>query len=217
MQRDGQRNQEGAGNTVAQRHSPNEGSARGRPKDAKRRDAVLAATRELLIAKGYDEVTLSEAARVAGVSRPFVYDNWGTKFGLVEDAIFDAPKHASETQDDKPFADALTDLIADMVAVQSDPAYLAGLPGLSAELYNRPDLVEQIETRYIAPARATYVRLIESAKAAGIVRPEVDGSALLDTVRGAVMLHTLVNTALGQDQLVAHLSSLILHGVTVQR
>ena len=202
---------------MARQHSPSTGSARGRPKDVRRRDAVLAATRELLIAKGYDEVTLSEAARVAGVSRPFVYDNWGTKFGLVQDAIFSVPKHSSETHDDRPFAHALTDLIAEMVAVQSDPAYLAGLPGLSAELYNRPDLAEQIETRYIAPVRALYVRLIERAKADGIVRSEVNGSALLDTVRGAVMLHTLVSTALSQDELVAHLSSIILRGITVEK
>jgi AcrR family transcriptional regulator len=202
---------------VAQRHSPNTSSGRGRPKDESRREAVLAATRELLIAKGYDEFTLSEAARNAGVSRPFVYDNWGTKFGLVEDAIFSPPDHTSETHDDKSFADALTQLLADMIAVQSDPAYLAGLPGLSAELYNRPDLVDQIETRYIAPVRALYVRLIERAKADGTVRSDVDGSALLDTVRGAVMLHTLVNTALTQNELVAHLSSLILHGITAER
>src|SRR6202048_3959235 len=63
---------------------PKMGSTRGgRPKDEVRREAALAAARELLIAKGYDEVTLSEVARVAGVSRPFVYDNWGSKFALV--------------------------------------------------------------------------------------------------------------------------------------
>jgi hypothetical protein len=75
--------------------------------------------------------------------------------------------------------------------------------------------VEQIESRYIAPIRAVYVRLIERGKTQGLVRPDVDGSALLDTVRGAVMLHTLINTALGPKDLVEQLCSLILHGITI--
>jgi hypothetical protein len=144
-----------------------------------------------------------------------VYDNWGTKFALVEDAIFTATDQAPLIDEGKPFADALTDLIAAMVAIQSDPAYLAGVPGLSAELYNRTDLVDQIERKYIAPVRAVYVQLIERGKAEGIVRADVDGSALLDTIRGAVMLHTLITAALDQDALVDHLQSIILRGITV--
>src|ERR1700741_5541189 len=141
---------------------PTIGSTRGgRPKDEVRREAALAATRELLIAKGYDEFTLSEAGRGAGVSGPFVYDNWCTKFALVEYAIFTTDDPGPLIDDDKPFADSLTDLIAAMVAIQSDPAYLAGLPGVSADLYNRPDLVEQIESKNIATIREAYVRLID--------------------------------------------------------
>jgi AcrR family transcriptional regulator len=188
---------------------------RGRPKDAARRDGVLASTRELLVAKGYDEITLAEVARLAGVSRPFMYDNWGTKFALVEDAIFTAADQSQLIDEGKPFAEALTDLIAAMVATQSDPAYLAGLPGLSAELYNRPDLVNLVESKYIAPVRAVYIGLIERGKAEGIVRGDVDGSALLDTIRGAVMLHTLINPSLNQTALIEHLRSTILNGITV--
>jgi AcrR family transcriptional regulator len=196
--------------------APVPAAGRGRPRDDARREAALDTTRKLLVAKGYDEVTLSEVARLAGVSRPFVYDNWGSKFALVQDAIFRPNSHAPVNVDDQPFAEAMTDLIASMVAIQTGPAYLAGLPGLTAELYNRPDLVEQIESKYMAPVRAMYVRLIERGKSEGIVRPDIDGSVLLDTVRGAVMLHTLVNTTLEPDRIVEHLRSLILDGIIVR-
>ena len=132
---------------------------------------------------------------------------------MVEDAIFTTDDPAPLIDDHKPFEESLTELIAAMVAIQSDPAYLAGLPGLAAELYNRPDLVEQTETKYIAPIRAAYVRLIQRGKAEGVVRPDVDGSALLDTLRGAVMMHTLVNPSLGEAALIEHLRSIILHGI----
>lgn len=102
-----------------------------------------------------------------------------------------------------------------MVHIQLDPAYLAGLPGLASELYNRSDLVAQIEERYIAPVRSTYVQLIKRGKRQGVVRRDVDGSALLDTIRGAVMLHTLINTALSESELIDHLCSLVMHGIAV--
>jgi AcrR family transcriptional regulator len=186
---------------------------RGRPRDMQRRAAVIAATRELLIANGYDEITLTGVARRAGVSRPFVYEHWGSKFALVEDAIFSAPGEMPAI-DELPFAEALTGLITGMVRVQSDPAYLAGMPGVATVLYSRPDLVEQVEARYIAPIRARWVGLIERGKTEGLVRPDADGSALMDTVRGAVTLHTSVNKALGKSELIAHLRSLIIHGIT---
>jgi AcrR family transcriptional regulator len=191
-----------------------EGS-RGRPRDTQRREAVINATRELLIAQGYDDVTLSEVARRAGVSRPYMYDNWGTKFSLVEEVIFGAAYPAPKINELKSFAETFRELLTAMVRIQSDPAYLAGLPGLASELYNRPDLVAQIEQKYIASIRTTYVEVIERGKEEGIVRRDVDGSALLDTVRGAVMLHTVINTALGESALIEHLSSIILGGITI--
>jgi NAD(P)-dependent dehydrogenase (short-subunit alcohol dehydrogenase family) len=66
-------------------------TTRGRPRDLQRRAAVIAATRELLIANGYDDITLSAVARHAGVSRPCVCEHWGSKFALVEEATFAAP------------------------------------------------------------------------------------------------------------------------------
>jgi AcrR family transcriptional regulator len=190
-------------------------TTRGRPRDLQRRATVIAATRELLIANGYDEITLSGVARHAGVSRPFVYEHWGSKFALVEEAIFAAPG-ALPAIDELPFLEALTSLITGMVRVQSDPAYLAGMPGVATVLYRRPDLVEQVEARYMAPIRARWVRLIERGKAEGLVRPGTDGSALMDTVRGAVTLHTSVNKALAAHDLVDHLRSLIVHGIAAE-
>lgn len=201
---------------AAQQRPDESDATRGRPRDMQRRAAVIAATRELLIASGYDEITLAGVARHAGVSRPFVYEHWGSKFALVEDVIFSVPGELPAI-DELPFADALTSLITSMVRVQSDPAYLAGMPGVATVLYSRPDLVEQVEVRYMAPIRALWVRLIERGKTEGLVRSDVDGSALMDTVRGAVTMHTSVNKALGEAELIAHLKSLIAHGITFQQ
>src|SRR3954454_21766023 len=98
------------------------GSTRGgRPKDEVRREAALTAARELLIAKGYDELTLSEVARMAGGSRPFFYDNWGSKFALVEDSFFTTVVPVPSDFLYKPFIHSVSDIDPDILPVQSDP------------------------------------------------------------------------------------------------
>src|ERR1700761_379947 len=77
----------------------------GRPHDLRRRAAVITATREQLTSRGYDDITLSGIARQAGVSRPFVYEHWGSKFALVEEAIFTTPGEYAPVDDDVPFAE----------------------------------------------------------------------------------------------------------------
>ena len=46
---------------------------RDRPRDARRHEAVLAATRELLAELGYTALTFSEVAKRGGVTRQLVY------------------------------------------------------------------------------------------------------------------------------------------------
>ena len=48
-------------------------SSRGRPRDLKRRDAVLAAARDLLVEQGYAAATIQAIAARSGVSRPTIY------------------------------------------------------------------------------------------------------------------------------------------------
>lgn len=59
---------------------------RGRPKDASKRDAILNAARELLLARGVD-VTTGEVASVAGVAKATLYANFKNKDELIEAVI----------------------------------------------------------------------------------------------------------------------------------
>ncbi|MCG5434401.1 TetR/AcrR family transcriptional regulator [Mycobacterium sp. MYCO198283] len=185
----------------------------GRPRDPQRHRAVLEATRDLLVLDGYEHLTLAHVARRARVSRPYVYQRWGSKFALVEEAIFAVYDRHPPVDPGRPFAQTFVELIATMVRIQSDPAFLAGLPGLVAEMVHRPDLVRRVEDRYVADVRALYVEAVAGGVAQGVVRPGVDGSALVDTVRGAVMMHTLANPTLTGDALVDHLAGTLLGGL----
>ena len=69
--------------TVARRHR-RQGSRRDPSIDA----AVLAATRRLLIDRGYAATTIDLIATTAQVSRPAVYRRWSSKAQLVHEALF---------------------------------------------------------------------------------------------------------------------------------
>ena len=51
-------------------------------------EAVLAATRTLLVERGYSATTIDLIAATAGVSRPAVYRRWTSKAQLVHEAVF---------------------------------------------------------------------------------------------------------------------------------
>src|SRR3954447_3785716 len=67
---------------------PVESPSRGRPRDPRRREAILAAALALVGEVGYDRVTVDALAARAGVSKPTIYRRWpGGKQEIVVEAI----------------------------------------------------------------------------------------------------------------------------------
>lgn len=62
---------------------------RGRPRSVEVDRAVLAATRDLLLADGYDALSIQAIARRAGVSRAAVYRRWSSVPMIVAEAGLD--------------------------------------------------------------------------------------------------------------------------------
>ena len=59
----------------------------GRPRDAGRDRAILAATFALLQEFGYRDLTIERIAATAGVGRPTIYRRWASKAALVVAAL----------------------------------------------------------------------------------------------------------------------------------
>ncbi|WFR73121.1 TetR/AcrR family transcriptional regulator [Prescottella defluvii] len=190
------------------------GPARGRPRDPARHRAVLEATAELLVEGGYEAVTFAAVARRADVGRPLLYQWWGSKAALVQEALFRRePLSASAIPDDAPFAETFTAMVRDMVALQLLPEYRCGMPGLIADMVADRELQDEAERRFIAPVRARYVEVFDRAIAAGEIRPDVDGGLVLDTLRGALTTLTLVRSDWSESDLVDYLARLVLDGI----
>ncbi|MFL6023804.1 MAG: helix-turn-helix domain-containing protein [Marmoricola sp.] len=143
----------------------------GRPRDARIDEAVLAATRELLLEVGYADLTLTAIADRAGTTRPALYRRWPSLAHLVHEAAF--PNDLTLPRADGAPA-AVRDLVAGSLAAFSHPIARAAAPGLVAAITADPGLHRVLLERF-------------SESLGGIEQP------LLDLVAGASFFALLLH------------------------
>jgi AcrR family transcriptional regulator len=156
----------------------------GRPPDLAKREAVLEATREVLAEVGYTSMTIDAVAQRAGSNRVLIYRVWDTKLALAADALFGSPG-AFEVPDTGSLEEDLRRFIAQHVDRMSGPAYLKGLPGLTVELLNDPDLYRWMHVRFVQPSEDGYREILERAAGRGEIASDVDPKLLTRVISGA--------------------------------
>ncbi|WP_068277057.1 TetR/AcrR family transcriptional regulator [Aldersonia kunmingensis] len=116
----------------------------GRPRDPEKDAAVIEATRQLLVEKGYQGTTVVAVARRANVGAPTIYRRWPTKEALVEEVAFGHARPA-------PVPSATGDLATDLRAwVEmfldwlSEPVTRAALLGLLAAYHRDESIYERL-------------------------------------------------------------------------
>ena len=185
----------------------------GRPRDPKCHEAILEATRQLIVDTGYTHVTFEAVARLAGVSRMTVRKWWSHRAELVAEALFpdfsDLP-----APDTGRFRSDLEVLIAEMVDRLTQPVLVRGMPALRAELNSHPELLSAIGSRYGDPSHDRWREVFGRARARGEIGPESDGVAAVLVVLGAIEALAQVRPrVVPVAQLGEYLSGLLLGGV----
>ena len=172
---------------------PVESPGRGRPRDPRRREAILRAAIELVAEIGYDRMTVEALAARAGVSKPTIYRRWPSgKKEIILDAI--RSKHAD--------ADALPDtgsLRGDLMALLGltierldEDAHLAG--GLISQLRDSEELSTLMREEVIEHERRRMDRLLNRAVARGELSPDARITPLFHDIAGALIFTRAVVT-----------------------
>ena len=173
-------------------------------------EAVLAATRTLLVERGYSATTIDLIAATAGVSRPAVYRRWSSKAQLVHEAVF--PDLGPEPPADD-FATELTRLCTGAVRMYGDPAVREAIPGLMIDLRSDPGLRRVISDRLEAAARSQLATTVEEAGLAGVARNGISADTLMDMIAGGAWYAVCVRHVTKVDRAAKELTDLVLHGV----
>ena len=112
------------------------------------RDSVLDAMRDLLLARDWSAITLSDVARAAGISRQTIYNEFGSRQGLAQgyalrlaDRLVDAVRDALNANVGHIYEAFLEGFRAFFAESAADPLVISLLSGVA-----KPDLLQLITT-----------------------------------------------------------------------
>lgn len=191
------------------------GRQRGRPRDPRAHEAILAATRDLLTADGYERLTIEAVAARAGVGKQTVYRRWAAKSAMVADAVLTG--HLDTRPGDVPdTGDLAADLRTWLHALftgLTDPAAVALVRGLAAAAAEDAEGARRVHAVVTGPQRDALVDRLRGAVTAGQLR-DGDGIELAtDVVLGLVLYRALDRRPIDPDADSEHLLRMLLAGL----
>jgi len=181
--------------------------APGRPRDTSINERALAATRELLVQRGFDATTIQAVAEHSGVHASAIYRRWPSRIELIEEATFPGLSPLSV----RPTGDLRRDLrrfIRAYLAAFGAPAARAAAAGLFAhsQTSNAPRPPEMLLR---VSARPQFQDILRAAPT-GSVDPAVDPDDVFDMLLGAVLTRTLLSTVTARNRPVERTVDMIL-------
>lgn len=189
----------------------------GRPRDPRIEQAVLKATAELLVRRGYQDLNLDEIAQRAKTTKPAIYRRWKSKARLVHEAAFPIEAVAVGRDPDAKGATLAEDIramVENTAQVLASPAARAALPGLIPEFQADPELHTLLLQRFQAGPITWAVERIDTAIREGEARAGLDALTVLAGIAGAVFFGLFVDANAPLDQAwVDRTTDLVLNGV----
>ncbi|MEU9342707.1 TetR/AcrR family transcriptional regulator [Streptomyces sp. NPDC048278] len=168
---------------------PDSGRGRGRPRDTTIDGRALAATRELLVERGFEATTIQSVAEHAGVHASALYRRWPSRIELIAEATFPGLDENAV----RPTGDLRSDLrrfVNAYLTVFTAPAARAAAAGLLAHNQTSPrprppelDLRVSARPRFQAILRAAPAESVDSA---------VDPDDVFDMLLGAILTRVLL-------------------------
>lgn len=165
--------------------------ARGRPRSAAAREAIVAATLRLLAERGFQGATIEAIAAQAGVGRNTIYRRWLTKEDLVADALRELTAERDIGDRDAELYDVLLAWIRDYARILADPVFGRILPGVLGELERSPAFAQVYADRVVHPRRQALLDLLTEARERDEIRADAHIEHVADLLAGPPFLRLL--------------------------
>jgi AcrR family transcriptional regulator len=164
----------------------------GRPRDARRDEAILAATLDILNTQGYGELTIEGVATKAGVGRPTIYRRWPSKAALVVAALVQSPRLAVPVRNTGSLRRDLIAFQRHQISLMNSPESRRITAGLIADLAADPELAETYVNQYVAPRRAAVWGVLQRGIDRGELRADLDMAFIYDLLIGPLFMRVVV-------------------------
>lgn len=185
---------------------------RGRPRDPRMNDTILAATRRLLSRDGYEGVSIDAIAREASVSRPTVYRRWPSKAHLVFAAVFDTAEAGNVLVSTGVFETDLRRFIRGVFDFWRRPEVAAATMGILADRHRDADLYIRTQQLLDERTRAGFDALVRDGIRQGVIAADVDVEMAYNVLVGTAFYTVHVLEPAGADDVAGRLCALLLHG-----
>jgi AcrR family transcriptional regulator len=179
-----------------QRAEPAATRAPGRPRSERVDDAILAAARAELAARGYARMTVDAVAARAGVSKPTIYLRHPTKAELATAAIASMRVQPRP----QPTDDLRADLIAHLRLLREGlerPNGMTMLGTVLAEENDTPELLALFRERLVKPRRRELRAVLEAARERGELSPAANLDVAVSALVGAFFARYLAGEPIG--------------------
>jgi AcrR family transcriptional regulator len=169
-----------------------EPSRRGRPRNQRTHEAILEATRSLLLEKGYPALTIDAVAARAGTSKTTVYRRWTNKGALVleataENLAIGIVPDSGSTRTDLEMA------LRQLIRTFSDRLAAIVMLAVIANLDEDPSMALTFRDEIVYPWRTSAAAALERGVARGDLPPDADVPFLLDLIVGTVFQRAVIN------------------------
>ncbi|MFF7250078.1 TetR/AcrR family transcriptional regulator [Embleya sp. NPDC008237] len=185
---------------------------RGRPRDHRIDEAVLAATMRLLEEGGYADFTLEAVAVRAGTTKPAIRRRWPSRRHLIVDALLATMGDAPTPDTGCTHCDLIAG-IATLTAAFAGPGTRRVWPALVADIAADPTLAETFFTRLFDPRRAATATALRRGIDRGDIRPDADLDLLLDLLASTTYYRALFGHLPITDTLAEDIVMIVMSGV----
>jgi AcrR family transcriptional regulator len=167
---------------------------RGRRRSDRSHQAIITATQELLVERGYRELTIEGVAARAGVGKQTIYRWWPSRAALVLEAYLVASDRVRlPTPDSGSTREDVRALLTWLAEVLAEPTGGRVVAGLVGDMQHDSDLAEGFR-RDVVPARRHAMRAaLERGRERGEIRADADLGLAVDTLHGAVFYRLLLS------------------------
>ena len=155
-----------------------------------RRDEILNAALDVLLAVGYDCLTMDSVAAKAQTSKATLYRHWGSKGQLVIEAVTQSRTSVS-VPDTGSLAGDLTALFTHAAGLL-DPRSIAILGAVATALANDQRFSAELRSAFIAPRVDATRRIWTRAAVRGDLRDGLDLDVIEQVLGGIVMSQVLL-------------------------
>jgi AcrR family transcriptional regulator len=185
---------------------------RGRPRDPEADGRILEAAAALMLAHGFDNMTVDDVAARAKVGKATVYRRWAKKEDLAVAAMRELYAAQMPTPDTGSIREDLRQSFSDVLAFANSEAGAAYLRTCIAESVRDPRiaaLYKAANDQAEAGAREMFTRAVDR----GEVRPHVNIQAAVQLMAGVLLVRTITGMPMPAESEVDSLVDLVLDGV----